>query len=153
MKPLRFLVLAVLAAGALSVSSCSLSPVRPTPSAGDLSGTWTNNDARLDLRPGGTFELTDVPVYTDPTGDEDWEGGNADVRNEVGTWTVDDFGVNLFDERPDGATVRMGFRRDGTAGLVLYFAIDLAGLPRCYEMAKAGSTYKPRLPADCYLMS
>lgn len=142
----RLVLLLVAVAMASAMSSCSAFEQPPPPTTANISGTWVNGSARIQLNRNGTFAMFNVPAYT--YFGENWRDGDAPTRGADGQWSIEPDAVILQISTRDQ---KLFFDNNGPERL-LEFALQAGSDdPRCFQFVKEGSKEVPLRPKDCFL--
>ena len=131
-----------------ALSACSFNPFAK-PTVTELTGAWINGATRLNLMDDGTFTLENAPIYTDPSGDQNWQSGIPETYDWTGKWNIESYGLVLSPTSGNGSHLSFS---QSAGEWVLDFAIDAgSGDPRCSELVRDGSDTVPREPKDCVI--
>ncbi|WP_146116591.1 MULTISPECIES: hypothetical protein [unclassified Arthrobacter] len=131
------------------LSGCIFTPL-PEPTVAGLVGVWVNGQTRLFLRDDQTFTLDKAPLYTDPGEDQDWRLSPWETYDWEGRWKIDLTGYELDLSGTTGRNLSLYFG-EVDSKRALYFAIDAASDPRCFQLVKGRSKSVPQGPDQCML--
>jgi len=132
------------------LSGCSLITPLPEPTVAGLVGVWVNGQTRLFLRDDQTFTLDKAPLYTDPTEDKSWRSLPVETYDWEGHWDIDSTIYRLDLSGTTGRNLSLYFG-EVDSKRALYFAMDAASDPRCFQLVKGRSKSVPKGPDECLL--
>lgn len=119
----------------ISVSACAA----PSPSANEISGTWSGaGGAELDLLPGGSLSLKNIPEdyflldgsQQPISGQGKWRlmqsAGQSAIMHGANWWNVE-ISISSFDGHPGGARTLIHYADDGKRKVLFFWKSEEGG--------------------------